>query len=64
MATLFVLTFQGYLLAGLLFSIAFFYKGAAALDAGVKDAPISFRLVLIPGATLLWPVLLIKWIKA
>jgi len=48
---------------GLLFGMYFFVKGAAQLDPLIKDSKWSVRLLLIPGAVGLWPLLLIRLIK-
>ena len=53
-----------YLAIGLLFSIAFSWKGAAKIDDGAKEVPWSFKFLIIPGAMALWPVLLIKWLRS
>jgi len=43
---------------GVLFSIYFFFKGAFQIDAIVVDSKWTVRLLLIPGAIGLWPLLL------
>ena len=53
-----------YLLIGLIFAIIFVLRGAVKIDPNVQGTSFLFRLMLIPGATLLWPVMLKKWIKA
>jgi len=55
---------QLYAIVGLLFSLAFAWKGAAAVDPVATHATIGFRLLLLPGAALLWPVLAHRWWKA
>lgn len=52
-----------YLLIGLLFSIWFALAGAKKLDDGVSETPWHFKLIIIPGAVLLWVVLLAKIIR-
>ena len=64
MASLFVLLLEIYLLLGVAFSIVFAIKGAEAIDEEVAQSPKTFRLLLIPGAILLWPVLLLKWMRS
>ena len=49
---------------GVLFALAFVLRGAAAIDPAAKGAPWGFRLLILPGSAALWPVLLIKWLKA
>ncbi|MGD1961148.1 MAG: hypothetical protein ACFB2Y_19995 [Fulvivirga sp.] len=52
-----------YLLIGLVFSIWFALAGAKILDDGVAGTPWRFKLIIIPGAILLWVVLLSKIIR-
>ena len=59
-----VYIFLAYLAIGVLFSIAFVVKGVDAIDNEAARSPKTFRIVLVPGAILLWPVLIIKWMKA
>lgn len=47
-----------YLVAGGLFALYFALRGAALLDPAAKGSGASFRMLLIPGAIALWPVLL------
>ncbi len=56
--------FLGYVMAGLVFSIAFASKGVNVIDPASHRGSIWFRLLLVPGSVALWPVLLVKWIKA
>lgn len=53
-----------YLLAGILFSVIFVSKGIQQIDEGTHGTGIGFRLIIIPGCIIFWPVLLKKWIKA
>ena len=52
-----------YLLAGFIFSILFVLFGIGMIDTSVKGSTIGFRIVVIPGATIFWPFLLLRWIK-
>jgi hypothetical protein len=56
-----VLAGEIYLGLGLLFAILFVWRGAAALDPAARDGTLGFRLVILPGAALLWPWLLWRW---
>lgn len=49
-----------YFVIGLLFGIYFFIKGAFQLDELIKESKWTVRLLLLPGAIGLWPMLLIK----
>jgi len=51
-----------YVLIGLLFAIYFFLKGARQLDGLIADSSWKVRLLLVPGAIGLWPILLRKLI--
>jgi len=64
LVTILVYALLAYIAIGLLFSFAFIAKGAEAIDKEVASSPKTFRLLLIPGAVLLWPVLALKWINS
>jgi hypothetical protein len=51
-----------YLGIGVLFSLAFVIKGCGRIDADARESGLGFRLVIFPGAVILWPYLLRKWI--
>ncbi len=53
-----------YYALGVLFAIVFITMGISKVDEGAKETSIGFRLILIPGIALFWPVLLNKWRKA
>lgn len=52
-----------YLAIGLLFGIYFFIRGASQIDEQIKDSPWTVRLLLVPGAIGLWPLLFLKLVK-
>lgn len=52
-----------YLVAGLLFALAFVFRGAGVIDPAARGAPLGFRAVILPGAALLWPLLALKWAR-
>ncbi len=54
---------MGYIGAGLLFGVFFAVSGVARLDPVAKGSPITFRILTIPAATALWPLLLIKMLR-
>ena len=54
----------GYLAVGLIFSIAFVALGYKKIDPTATDAGLPVRFLWMPAAFGLWPVLLIRWIKA
>ena len=50
-----------YLLGGVLFVIPFLMKGLKEIDEGAHDSTIGFKIIIIPGVIVFWPVLLSKW---
>lgn len=52
-----------YLLFGLLFAILFVSKGVEKVDEGAHGGSIGFRIIIIPGTMVFWPLLLGKWVK-
>ena len=53
-----------YLALGLVFAIAFALRGVDAIDPTARDSTRGFRLVIVPGAIALWPLLLRRWLVA
>ncbi len=53
-----------YLSFGFLFMIPFVIKGINKIDEGAHGSSIGFRIIMIPGVIVFWPVLLRKWMKA
>ena len=51
-----------YLLAGLLFGVAFVVRGIERADRGAAGATVGFRLIVLPGVVALWPLLLRRWL--
>ena len=50
-----------YLAAGFIFAIAFVVKGVAIVDEGALGSSVGFRMIIIPGVMIFWPLLLSKW---
>ena len=50
-----------YLGVGVLFAVPFAFVGAARIDPDAAGATLGFRLLILPGAAALWPVLLVRW---
>ena len=61
---IFLVSLSIYLIAGLLFSVFFYTKGAKKIDEGTIGTPWHFKLIIFPGVVLLWPALLNKLIKS
>ena len=54
-----------YLACGLLFAMPFVIKGVKVIDPdGAHGTKWGFRIIIIPGTIVFWPVLLKKWMKA
>jgi hypothetical protein len=53
-----------YLSCGVLFIFFFFRKGLHAIDEGTQGASAGFKIIIIPGVIVFWPLLLKKWMKA
>tara|TARA_R110002072_G_scaffold174303_10_gene329713 strand:+ start:33114 stop:33323 length:210 start_codon:yes stop_codon:yes gene_type:complete len=60
---LILLIFGIYLAVGLLFGLFFAWQGVKLLDPVADGSSFWFRLLVIPGATALWPLLLVKILK-
>src|SRR5215831_18449906 len=52
-----------YLICGLVFSIPFALIGTGKIDPHAAHGSWGFRLLIIPGAILLWPLLSLRWVK-
>jgi hypothetical protein len=52
---------QAYALIGAIVAFAFILWGVDRVDPAARHA-IAFRPLLLPGAALLWPVVLARWI--
>jgi hypothetical protein len=63
-ATVVLFVASMYLAAGLIVGIAFVTRGVGRIDTSAQDAPWSFRVMILPGAAALWPLVLRKWIRA
>lgn len=58
LATWLVRLLSAYLLIGVLFALPFAWRWAGRLDPVASHGTLGFRLLLLPGASLLWPLLL------
>ncbi len=52
-----VLAAKTYLIVGVVFAGWFGARGAGRLDPAATGSTLGFRLLLVPGALLLWPYL-------
>ncbi len=53
-----------YLVIGFVFAIAFSWRGAASVDDDALAGSWGFRILILPGAMLLWPLLAVRWMHA
>lgn len=60
-AATFLIVFAAYLACGLIFAIPFAFVGVKRIDPHATHGSWGFRLLLIPGAAALWPLLLKRW---
>lgn len=60
-AELIQLTTGLYLLAGVVFALAFVNFGVGRIDPAARGTSIAFRLLILPGCVALWPLLAVKW---
>ena len=51
-----------YAAVGLVFAIAFVWKGAGKIDPAAANGTIGFRLLIIPGTVALLPILARRWL--
>lgn len=49
-----------YALVGVVFAPWFSWRGADRIDASASGSTLGFRLIILPGAVLLWPVLMFR----
>ncbi|MDX2148730.1 MAG: hypothetical protein SFZ23_14550 [Planctomycetota bacterium] len=53
-----------YAAIGVAFALAFAFRGVNRVDEVARHAPLSFRLLIIPGAAALWPIMARRWLSA
>ena len=53
-----------YLLLGVLFVIPFLMKGLTKVDKGALGSTVGFKIIIVPGVIVLWPLMLRKWLAA
>ncbi|MAJ46341.1 MAG: hypothetical protein CBC35_03385 [Planctomycetes bacterium TMED75] len=63
-AEIILLTAASYLALGLVFAVGFSWRGWRAIEKSDAGGTLVFKIMLIPGASLLWPLLLRRWIQA
>jgi hypothetical protein len=61
-AATFLIVFGAYAACGVVFAVPFAWRGAGRIDPRAGRANWGFRLLVIPGAVALWPLLLRRWV--
>ena len=62
-AGMLVLALSVYAAAGFLFAVAFVSFGVQKIDPEAKGTKFGFHLLVIPGATAFWPLMLKRWLS-
>jgi len=62
LATMIVTALGVYLLCGLLFALPFVLAGVNRMDPHARAGTWGFRVLVLPGAVFLWPLLLRRWL--
>jgi hypothetical protein len=63
-ARVLVAAFELYTGAGLGFALMFLARGVVRVDPRVAGAPLTLRLVILPGIVALWPLVALRWFTA
>jgi len=63
-AELIVEALTGYAVVGFVFAIGFLARGVSRIDAQAAGTGLGFCLMIFPGVTASWPLLLIRWVRA
>jgi len=62
-AALLLILMSIYLVCGLVFAAPFSFVGVGKIDPHAAHGTWGFRLLIIPGTILLWPLLASRWFK-
>ncbi len=63
LAGLILIVTAGYLGLGLAFAIVFTSFGVQRVDPAARASGVVFRAMIVPGCTLLWPLMACTWIR-
>ena len=61
-AAVILILLGAYLVCGFLFALPFAFFGVGKIDPHATHGSWGFRLLIIPGATALWPILFRRWV--
>lgn len=64
MAQLFLLFLAAYLSLGLIFAVLFALSGYKKIDKLAATAPLRIRVLWMPAAVALWPLLAMIWARS
>ncbi|MCA9309876.1 MAG: hypothetical protein KDA21_01650 [Phycisphaerales bacterium] len=53
-----------YALAGVMVAALYVWRGVGQVDPAARGTGVGFRLLILPGCAALWPVVLMRWIRA
>ncbi|MGH9464502.1 MAG: hypothetical protein ACRD0X_02575 [Thermoanaerobaculia bacterium] len=62
-ASLLVTSLAVYLTLGLVVAVPFVVRGVGRVDRAAAAGTWGFRLLILPGATALWPLVLRRWLR-
>jgi hypothetical protein len=52
-----------YVAIGVAFAAVFVAVGIGRVDPVARQAPLGFRLIVMPGCAALWPLMLARWMR-
>lgn len=55
--------FTVYIIIGALFALLFVSFGASRIDPAARGTGVGFRLLILPAAAALWPLLAWRWLR-
>jgi hypothetical protein len=62
-AELLVAILTVYTVLGVSFGVPFVVRGVGRIDPLARSAPWTFRVLIMPGTVLFWPLLLSRWLS-
>lgn len=64
LADFILLSGAAYTCMGVVLAVAFLSRGVVLVDPAARGSGLGFRLIIMPGCVLLWPVVAVWWAKA
>lgn len=55
--------FTVYVIIGVLFALLFVSFGVSRIDPAARGTGVGFRLLILPAAAALWPLLAWRWLR-